>query len=322
MPLLFAVATFIIIVALGVFVGFVAGRRDRQELIRRRLEAIQKAQKRGRDSLELRLIRDELLSGVQPLNRLLLRWSWASALRNFMVQAGMQTRPGKILLISAILALASYIAARYFLHSVLPGIGIGLICSLIPLAVIVVRRYMRLRAFEKGLPDAIDLLGRAVRAGHAFTTGLEMIGQELSEPVAGEFRVTFEEQKFGLPLKDAFLNMTERVPLVDVRFFVTALLIQKETGGNLAEILDGLSRVIRERFKILGEVRVRTAQGRLTAAILIALPPIMIVMMSMMNPGYIKPLFTDPWGPLMLLAAAGLQIVGTALLWKIVNIEV
>ena len=322
MPLFFAVATFIIIVALGVLAGFAAGRHDRQELIRRRLEAIHKAQKRGRDSLELQLIRDELLSGVQPLNRLMLRWSWATALRNFMIQAGMQTRPGKIILISAILALASYIAARHFLHSVLLGIGVGLVCSLIPLGVIAVRRYMRLRAFEKGLPDAIDLLGRAVRAGHAFTTGLEMIGKELSEPVASEFRVTFEEQKFGLPLKDAFLNMTERVPLVDVRFFVTALLIQKETGGNLAEILDGLSRVIRERFKILGEVRVRTAQGRLTAAILIALPPIMIVMMSMLNPGYIKPLFTDPWGPLMLAGAAGLQIVGTALLWKIVNIEV
>ena len=321
-PLLFAVATFIVIVALGVLAGFAAGRHDRQELIRRRLEAIQKAQKRGRDSLELQLIRDELLSGVQPLNRLMLRWSWATALRNFMIQAGMQTRPGKIILISAVLGLASYLAARTFFHSILVGIGVGLICSLIPLGVIFVRRYMRMRAIEKGLPDAIDLLGRAVRAGHAFTTGLEMIGKELPEPVAGEFRLTFEEQKFGLPLKDAFLNLTERVPLIDVRFFVTALLIQKETGGNLAEILDGLSRVIRERFKILGEVRIRTAQGRLTAAILIALPPFMIAMMGVLNPGYIKPLFHDPWGPLMLLGAATLQIVGTGLLWKIVNIEV
>ena len=137
-----------------------------------------------------------------------------------------------------------------------------------------------MRAFEERFPEALDLLGRAVRAGHAFTTGLEMIAKESPEPIASEFRTTFEEQNFGLPLRDALLNMTERIPSIDVRFFVTALLIQKETGGNLAEILDGLARVIRDRFRIYREVKVRTAQGRLTAGILIALPIFMMIVLS------------------------------------------
>ena len=123
-----------------------------------------------------------------------------------------------------------------------------------------------------------------------FTTGLEMISMESSEPVASEFRKTFEEQNFGLPLRDVLLNLTERVPLMDVRFFVTALLVQKETGGNLAEILDELSRVIRERFRIYREVRVRTAQGRLTAMVLIAMPPSMMALLGLMNPSYMRDL--------------------------------
>jgi tight adherence protein B len=149
-----------------------------------------------------------------------------------------------------------------------------------------------------------------------------MITTELPEPVAGEFRTTFEEQNFGLPLRDALLNLSERIPLIDVQFFVTAVLIQKETGGNLAEILDNLAHVVRERFRILGEVKIKTAQGRLTAAILICLPPLMAVVLRTINPKYMSPLFTDPMGPYVIALALFLQIVGTIMLWKIVNIEV
>jgi tight adherence protein B len=183
-------------------------------------------------------------------------------------------------------------------------------------------RRKRLRKFEEHFPEVLDLLGRAVRAGHAFTTGLEMVGKETSEPVAGEFRKTFDEQNFGIPVRDALLNLTERVPLVDVRFFVTALLVQRETGGNLAELLDGLARVIRERFRIHRDVRVKTAQGRLTAGILIALPPIMLFALGIMNPTYVRVLFVDPKG-LMLLAIAGIsQMVGSMIIWKIIQVEV
>ncbi len=159
-------------------------------------------------------------------------------------------------------------------------------------------RTKRFQKFEEKFPEAIDTLARAVRAGHAFTTALEMIANEVSEPVAGEFRQLYEEQKFGLPVRDALLNLADRVPLVDVKFFVTAVMLQRETGGNLAEILDNLSYVIRERFKILRQVRVHTAQGRLTMVLLMALPPTIVVIMLIVNPGFIHPLFTDPWGTL------------------------
>ena len=131
-------------------------------------------------------------------------------------------------------------------------------------------RTKRFQKFEEKFPEAIDTLARAVRAGHAFTTALEMIANEVAEPVAGEFRQLYEEQKFGLPVRDALLNLADRLPLVDVKFFVTAVMLQRETGGNLAEILDNLSYVIRERFKILRQVRVHTAQGRLTMVLLMA----------------------------------------------------
>jgi tight adherence protein B len=188
--------------------------------------------------------------------------------------------------------------------------------------VIALMRSRRLRSFEEHFPDALDLLGRAVRAGHAFTTGLELIASESAAPISTEFRQTFEEQNLGLPLRDSLLNLTARVPLVDVRLFVTALLLQKDTGGNLAEILDELARIIRERFRIYREVKVKTAQGRLTAGILVVLPPVMMVALSSANPGYVGLLLHDPVGQTMLLVAGGMQIIGSLLLWKIVHIDV
>jgi len=149
-----------------------------------------------------------------------------------------------------------------------------------------------------------------------------MVSREAPEPTSGEFRTTFEEQNFGLPLRDALSNLAERVPLVDVRFFITALLIQKDTGGNLAELLDELSRLIRERFRIHREVQIKTAQGRLTAIILIALPVGMLLMMRIVNPSYVNVLFNDPIGLKLLAGAAILQVIGSAILWKIVHIEV
>jgi len=177
-------------------------------------------------------------------------------------------------------------------------------------------------AFEKNFPEALDLLARAVRAGHALNTGMEIVGQEMAEPIAGEFRKTYEEQRLGLQFREALINLSTRVPSQDVRFFVTALIIQDETGGNLAEILGNLSATVRDRFRIRGEVRVKTAQGRLTAVILISIPPGMLILVNFINPEYTRILFTDIYGILALAAAAGLQIIGAFILWKIVNIQV
>ena len=263
-----------------------------------------------------------MMSSVPWLHRLMLQWSWSTKLQDYLVQAGMTTKPAKIVLMSGVLGVAGYLISGYFMPHFFAAAPIGIIAALIPLVVVVFRRRRRLRKFEEHFPEALDLLGRAVRAGHAFTTGLEMISKECAEPLAGEFRTAFEEQNFGLPLRDALMNLAERVPIIDVRFFITALMIQKETGGNLAEILDGLARVIRERFRIYRDVRVRTAQGRLTAGILIALPIAMLTILSIINPKYIGILFTDPQGPKMLIIAAVLQVLGSAILWKIIHFEV
>jgi tight adherence protein B len=322
MAILVAFFTFLAVVAIILLFWTMGSGTPREEVVRKRFEAVQRAERRGDLTLGLQLVRDELLSDVPALNRLLTQWGWANRMHDYIEQAGIQTKPGKVVLLSAVVAFGSYLVVVAIYHYVLVGLGVGIVAGCIPLAVISFKRRRRFREFEKHFAEALDLLARAVRAGHAVTTGLEMVGKELAEPVAGEFRTTFEEQNFGLPLRDALLNLTERVPLLDVRFFVTAMLIQKETGGNLAEILDNLARVIRERFRIRGEVRIRTAQGRMTAGILIALPPIMAFLLHTLNPEYMKPLFDEPLGHWMLLIAGILQVVGSILLWKIVHIEV
>jgi tight adherence protein B len=235
----------------------------------------------------------------------------------------MKMKAGKFFLWTAVVGLGTYVAVSLFYpNHPIAALFLGIVALSVPLAYVAFMRARRLAQFEEHFPEALDLIGRAVRAGHAFTTGLEMVSKESSEPVSGEFRATFEEQNFGLPLRDALLNMAERVPVIDVRFFVTALLVQKETGGNLAELLDELSRLIRERFRIYREVKVRTAQGRLTAAVLIALPFVMLIVMELLNPTYVQVLWTDPLGPIMLGGAAGLQVLGALIIWKIVHIQV
>ena len=315
--LVFAIVAVILLLGFGLVAG------GRKNVIGRRLEAIERgAGRSGAGSPQLKLLRDEVMSSVPRLNRLLLRASWAGRLRTYTAQAGLDILPGKLILITAVLGLGLYIVVPYFYANTILAILAGVVGASLPWIYVAFRRTARLRAFEKIFPEAVDLLGRAVRAGHAFTTGLEMVATELPQPVAGEFKLVFDEQSFGLPLRDALTNFAERVPIVDVRFFVTALLIHKETGGNLAAILDDLASVIRDRFRLLRDVRVRTAQGRLTAGILIALPPSMILIMRALNPEYVNVLFTDPIGPYLLGAAVFLQLVGSAFLWKIVNIQV
>jgi tight adherence protein B len=322
MSIFLAMLTFFVVALLVFGIWVFASTDDNQELVRKRMGAVHKAEKRGQVSLNLKLVRDEMMSSVPMFHRLLLQWSWSTKLQDYLVQAGVAMKPAKLILFSAVLGLGSYLVSGFFYRLIYISLPIGIAATFIPLAVVAWKRKRRLRKFEEHFPEALDLLGRAVRAGHAFTTGLEMISSECAEPLAGEFRTTFEEQNFGLPMRDALMNLAERIPLIDVRFFVTALLIQKETGGNLAEILDGLSRVIRDRFRLYREVQVRTAQGRLTAAILIALPIIMVIGLSILNPTYMHALFDDPKGPLIISTAGGMQIVGSAILWKIIHFEV
>ena len=322
MALFIALGTFVISVFLFLALWLFLGSPTQQDVVRNRFEAVRKAERQGEISIQMELLRDEMLSSVPLLNRLMMNLSWSAKVQRMIAQAGLETRAGKVFLLSGVIGLATYMAADHFLHNAIPALALGILAGTIPLSIVVGKRKRRMRKFEERFPEALDLLGRAVRAGHAFSTGLEIVAKESPEPVASEFRACFEEQNFGLPMRDALINMADRIPLVDVRFFATALLVQKETGGNLAEILDELARVIRDRFRIYRDVNVRTAQGRLTAIILIALPVFMLLALEGVNPSYVRVLFTDPWGPALLAFAATLQIIGSVLIWRIVHIEV
>jgi tight adherence protein B len=253
---------------------------------------------------------------------MLVRWSWPERLRSFVAQAGMQVRPGKIMLIGAVIGLVTLEGTQVLYGNFLLAVAAGIFATCLPLVFVAIKRARRMAAFERGFPEVIELLSRSVRAGHSFASGLEMVSTDLPDPVSTEFRITFDEQRFGLPLRDALLSLCQRIPLVDVRLFVIALLVQKETGGKLVEILDNLAHVIRERFRIAGEVRTRTAQGRLTAGLLMALPVVMMVLLHLIDPDYVDLLFVDRLGQLMLIIAAIMQLLGGIIVWRIVQIKV
>jgi tight adherence protein B len=201
-------------------------------------------------------------------------------------------------------------------------VGGMLVGGALPFLVLLYRRSARLRRFEEQFPDALDLLSRALRAGHALQAALGMVADELPDPVGPEFRKTFEQQNFGLPLNDALNELADRTGLLDVRFFVTAVAIQRETGGNLAEILDNLANVVRERFKLLRQVRVHTAHGRITGYVLLALPAALGLALSFISPEHMHALFVERLGREMLAGAAVLQTVGYFWIRQVIRIEV
>ncbi|HYA24713.1 MAG TPA: type II secretion system F family protein [Terriglobales bacterium] len=327
-----AILMVILVFVTVALVVFAAGmvwdqRRAQARLLRERLASVQKAAEREPNE-ELALLRDEMLSQIPALDNLLRRSERMTNFQNFLDQADLKVRAGNLLIycvISAIvmggvgLVLAGSLPPNQATLFALVGAVLG---GIIPFSYASYRRTKRFQKFEELFPDAIDTLARAVRAGHAFTTALELIATEIADPVAGEFRMLFEEQKFGLPVRDALLNLTERMPLVDVKFFVTAVMLQRETGGNLAEILDNLSYVIRERFKIMRQVRVYTAQGRLTMLLLMGLPPVIVAIMLMTSPAFIRPLFADPIGHTLIVSGIVLQTLGYFVIRNIIRIQV
>jgi tight adherence protein B len=317
-----AILVFLAVVGVVVFVfSALETRNARARILRDRLATLDNAAQRN-PSEDLALLREELLSDIPAVNKLLTRYPKIVSLQSLLSQADMKIRAGTFLLISVTAALVTGLLAAYLAGWWVWGIVFGAVAGPAPLFYVSIMRSRRFHKFESMFPEAVDLLGRAVRAGHAFTTAIELIATELAEPIAGEFRILFEEQKFGLPVRDAMLNLAERVPIVDVKFFVTAVLLQRETGGNLAEILDKLSYVIRERFKILRQVRVYTAHGRITMAILMSLPLALGGAMAVLNPEFMKPLFRDPIGHVMIAASVLMQTMGFFLIRRIIRIKV
>jgi tight adherence protein B len=321
MPLFIALLVFVV-VTLAVFaaMSLFDQRKAQARVLRDRLTTVQKPA--DQPAPDLALLRDEVLSRIPAFDTLLRRSGRVSELQKILAQGNVDVRAGNFLMLCAVAALVLAAVAFFAGGNIMFGWVGALLGFFVPYAYASHMRTKRFQKFEEKFPEAIDTLARAVRAGHAFTTALEMIANEVSEPVAGEFRQLYEEQKFGLPVRDALMNLADRIPLVDVKFFVTAVMLQRETGGNLAEILDNLSYVIRERFKILRQVRVHTAQGRLTMVLLMALPPTIVVVMTILNPGFIRPLFTDPIGHALIVGGITLQTIGYFFIRRIIRIQV
>jgi tight adherence protein B len=262
-------------------------------------------------------------SGPLPgLERMISGTERGNAFSRWIEQSGMKVSISGVLLVAVFFAVVFAFLLMMLTRSNF-GIPAGAVIGFaLPFMFLKFKRTKRLRAFEEMFPEALDLISRALKAGHAFATGLKMAADELSEPVGPEFRKTFDEQNFGLPLKDALENLTLRIPILDVRFFATAVLIQRETGGNLSEILENLAHVVRERFKILRQVRVYTAHGRLTGYVLLALPAVLAIALSFINPDHMNMLFRERIGQILLMVAIGMQIAGYIWIKQVVKIEV
>jgi tight adherence protein B len=245
-----------------------------------------------------------------------------AGLARLLEQADVGIAPNQFLWIVAGLAVVgAVLMAAMGLPLILAPIGSATLGPL-PLLWLIMRKRKRIKQFIAQMPDALELVARALRAGHGLASGLRVVADEMPPPIALEFGRVFEEQNLGIPLEEAMRGLAERVPRMDVKFFVTAVVIQRATGGDLAEVLDKIGRIIRERFQILGQVQALTAEGRLSGALLLAMPPGLLAMMYSLNPAYVGVLFTTPIGTKMLVGAGALQLLGALAIKKIITIKV
>lgn len=269
------------------------------------------------------LIQSEEKNGLLA-TKLMQRFQIQTRLQELIEQAGMKWSTHRLVNTCLVAAIAGWAVAWMMLPGQLRKVSylIGLGAGSLPLLMVLRKRSARMRRFEELFPESLEFVARSMRAGHAFSVSLEMIHREFQEPLAGEFRRTFEEHNLGLPLDMALQKLAKRIPSLDVHFFVSAVLLQKRTGGNLAEILDKLAYVIRERFKLRGKIRAISAHGRMTGLALTCIPIGVAAIMFYVNPDYVKFFFTDDVGNMMLGAAITLQLIGYAVIRQIVKIEV
>ena len=268
------------------------------------------------------VVRRTMEGPLPQIERFVMRTPIGSTLVSLVAQSGVRTTPGAILLFSLLSAILCGLLALIFVrYSYIAPIA-AVVGAVLPFGWLRHRRTVRLRQFEEQFPEALDVLSRAVRAGHAFQSALSMAAEELPSPVGPELKTAFEQQNFGLPLRDALEQLAARVPILDVKFFVTAVLIQRDSGGNLAEILDNLASVVRERFEVLRQVRVHTAHGRFTGYVLLALPAFLAATLTMLNPEHMAPLFSEPLGHMMLGSVIVMQAIGYFWICKVIRIEV
>ncbi len=262
------------------------------------------------------------LSDLPAFNRLLApRANLIGPLVLLVEQSGVRTTVGVVALATACLFMVGVLAGEASAGSLWLGLGLGVCLAAAPVLFLRFMRARRVRRFEELFPEALDLMTRALRAGHTFVAALGMVSEELPEPIAAEFKLLHDQQSFGMPLPEAMRAFGERVPLLAAKFFVTAVLTQREAGGNLTEVLTNLAIVIRDRFMVMRQVQVKSAHGRVTGWILMAMPPALAVIFSVLNPGHFRPMLAEPIGVQMAIGAVILQIVGVFVIRKIVKID-
>jgi tight adherence protein B len=247
---------------------------------------------------------------------------WSQTSTRLIKQAGKDWSFGSFAMFSLLAGVAAFGLASLFNASTLISVALGIGVAWAPYIYLYILREFRFSKFSDLLPEAVDLMSRGLRAGHSIQAVLEMVGDEIANPVGIEFRALHKEQTLGLPIRDAMMGLVHRVPLDDMRFLATAILLQKESGGNLAQILDKTSAVIRERARLRGQLRIYTAQGRITGWILGASPFFMFVLINLLNHNYEKTLFTDPFGLKLVYIGLGLMVVGVLVIRKIIDIKV
>ncbi len=259
---------------------------------------------------------------IYELGEYMARFDFSEELQLLILHAGSKATLGSVLGLSLLTA----VGAGFMAHMLVGALPLDLVATAVGAAsrwgLLKLQKARRLKKFNTALPDAIDLIARALRAGHSMNSAVEIVAEQSAEPLASEFAIVFQQQKFGIQFRDALLQLGDRVPSKDLQFLITAVLVQKETGGDLTEVLDRTTRIIRDRVRIEGEIQTYTAQGRLTGWILGALPVIMLGIINMITPGYSHVLFYDPLGQKLLYAGATLIVIGGLIIRKIVNIKV
>jgi tight adherence protein B len=274
------------------------------------------------DDLEVVLTRNELMSEIPWLNRSLVRLQAALHLKQILDQADLHITPSRLVMFSGMAGMLAALAVSVISVSILLMLGAGLLAAALPFVHVWWTRKKRFDQFLEHLPDALDLMSRALSAGHAFSEALHMVSAEMPEPIATEFRKAYEEQNLGLSLKLALENLTQRIPLLDLRMCVTAVLIQRETGGNLAEILEKVAYTIRERFRIMGDLKTLTTSSRMSAWLLCGLPIFVTFAITAMNPDYMSVLWKDQRGHYLIATALFLQVTGMLIVRKILRIKI
>ncbi len=320
LPILITIAVFVGVAALVVAAGYLfTGKQERR--IEDRLELLAGLRNPQAEPTQESIVKESLLGEEKQ--------SWFHRfledhlnLGLLMEQADVRMPVGQFMLFILGAALAGGACGAVLGKSVFWALLSALLASLLPVLWLMYRRKKRLRAFSAQLPDALELIARALRAGQSLAAAIHLVGEEMPAPICQEFALAYEEQNLGIPLEESLRNMTRRVPNLDLKFFATAVVLQRQTGGDLAEVLDKIGSLIRERFKIWGQIQALTGEGRMSGVVLLALPPVLLAVMYYLNPEYTSMLFYHPQGQKMLAGAIIMQLIGAAVIRKIVNIDV